>query len=189
LNVRAGARFLKSNMLLSSAWARLVCNFLAYLYPAYMTFKAVEFGDKQVHAQWLTYWIANSYFTVLEIIGDNVLSGLPLYFEIKVALLIWLVTPRFRGAEKIYKQVIHPYLVKYETDIDDSLNALKEQSTEQLGALRDAGLKHMRAGSTDFVRLGQQAVLNTLLTAATAPQETGTTRRRKGSQTEAPEVD
>ena len=175
-------------MLLSSTWARLVCNFLAYLYPAYMTFKAVKFGDKQVHAQWLTYWIANSYFTVLEIIGDNVLSGLPLYFEIKVALLIWLVTPRFRGAEKIYTQVIHPYLIKYETDIDQGINTLKEQSVEQLEALKDVGLKHMRAGSTDFVKLGQQAVLNGLLTAA-APSSTGTRRRRNSQQNEPTEVD
>ena len=176
-------------MLLSNTWARLVCNFLAYLYPAYMTFKAVKFGDKQVHAQWLTYWIANSYFTVLEIIGDNVLSGLPLYFEIKVALLIWLVTPRFRGAEKIYKQVIHPYLVKYETDIDQSLNTIKEQSTEQLSALRDAGMRHMHAGSNDFVKLGQQAMLNGLLNAATAPQASGPRRRKGSQQGDAPEVD
>ena len=178
-------------MLLSNTWARLVCNFLAYLYPAYMTFKAVKAGDKQVHAQWLTYWIANSYFTVLEIIGDSVLSGMPLYFEIKVALLVWLVTPRFRGAEKIYKQVIHPYLVKYETDIDSSINTIREQSVEQLGVLREAGLKHMRAGSTDFVKLGQQAVLNGLLSAATAPQNGTPTRRRRANsqQVDAPEVD
>jgi len=154
-----------------------------------MTFKAVKAGDKQVHAQWLTYWIANSYFTVLEIIGDNVLSGLPLYYEIKVALLIWLVTPRFRGAEKIYKQVIHPYLVKYETDIDASINSIRDQGVEHLGALKDAGLKHIRAGSTDFVKVGQQAVLNGLLNAATAPQPVAARRRRGNSQVDAPEVD
>jgi hypothetical protein len=182
-------------MLLSNTWARLLCNFLAYLYPAYMTFKAVKMGDKNAHAQWLTYWIANSYFTVAEIIGDHILSGLPLYFEIKVALLIWLVTPKFRGAEKIYLQVIHPYLVKYESDIDTSLNSLKEQGLEHIGTIKEAGLKHIRAGSNDFLKIGQQAVLNGLLSAAVQGNatENTTTRRKRGNSTtaqqDAPEVD
>ena len=178
-------------MLLSSVWARLIGNFLAYLYPAYMTFKAVQGRDKNVHAQWLTYWIVNSYFIVLEIIGDNILSGIPLYYEIKIALLIWLVTPRFRGSEKIYRQVIHPYLTKYETDIDKSINTLREQGAEGLGALREAGMKQMQGGGVDFLKIGQQAVLSGLLnaaaTAATTP-ETSTSRQRKKNN-DAPEVD
>jgi hypothetical protein len=94
-------------MFLSSFWARLICNFLGYLFPAYMTFVAVtkEKQDRQLHAQWLTFWIANSYFTVVEILADPLLGFLPLYFELKIAFLMWLVLPRFKGSEKIYRQV------------------------------------------------------------------------------------
>lgn len=153
-------------MLLSSTWARLLCNILAYLYPAYMTFKAIQGTEKDAHGQWLTYWIVNSYFTVGEIVGDNVLAGIPLYYEVKVALLLWLVTPRFNGANKIYKHVIQPYLIRYEADIDESLNSIQQQGVEGLGALREAGLKNMQAGGGDLLKMGQQAMLTGLLSAA-----------------------
>lgn len=164
-------------VLLSPTVARFLTHFLAYLYPAYESFKAVRDVNPDLHAKWLTYWIANSYFVFFEILGDVILSNLPLYYELKIALLIWLVTPRFNGADKIYKQVIHPYLVRYETDIDESLNALKETGVDKLGELRDAGVRQIRSGSNDLVRAGQQVMLSTLL--AVSKEESG--GHRKGS--------
>jgi hypothetical protein len=155
-------------MILSPTLARLLTHFFAFLYPAYQSFKAVNTNDVNSHASWLTYWIANSYFLVFEMFGDVVLSWIPFYYEAKLALLIWLVTPRFNGADKIYKQVIYPYLLKYEGDIDRSLESLKETGTEKLGDLADAGVRHIRAGSNEFIKIGHQALISGLLTAATS---------------------
>jgi receptor expression-enhancing protein 5/6 len=138
----------------------------AFLYPAYQSFKAVRESNPEKHAQWLTYWIVNSYFTVFELFGDSLLSWIPFYHELKVALLIWLVTPRFNGAEKIYKQVIHPYLVHYEKDIDQSLSTIREQGADKLDVIRDAGVRHLRTSSSEVLRMGQSVVLTGLLQSA-----------------------
>ena len=172
-------------VLLSARVSRVLCHFLAYVYPAYASFKAVRSGDPSAHASWLTYWIAQSYFLVFELVGDVVLAWFPMYWELKVALLIWLVAPRFNGAEKIYREVIHPYLARYETDIDRSIERLKDSGSERLGEMADAGVRHLRKGSNDLLKISQQAVLTGLLTAATtgagSSGSSGSGRVRGGS--------
>lgn len=157
-------------VLLSPAVAKFLCHVLAFVYPAYASFKAARTSDAAAHASWLTFWIAQSYFLVFELVGDVLLSGwIPLYWELKVALLVWLVMPRFRGAERIYTEVIHPYLLKYETDIDRSIEAGSQQIGEMGVRIADAGAQHLRKGSNEFLKLGQQAVLSGLLAAAATP--------------------
>lgn len=151
-----------------------------------MTFVAVtkEKQDRQLHAQWLTFWIVNSYFTLGEILADQLLSFLPLYFEIKIALLMWIVLPRFRGGEKIYRQVIHPYLVQHESEIDEGLQNLQTKGVEQLGALKDAGIsKAMESvsGQDALLRMGQQAMLQGMMAAASQPAPPVEARRRGAS--------
>ncbi|KAH9261442.1 hypothetical protein BASA81_000086 [Batrachochytrium salamandrivorans] len=182
-------------MFLSSFWARLLCNLLGYVFPAYMTFVAVtkEKQDRQLHAQWLTFWIVNSYFTLGEILADPLLSFLPLYFEIKIAFLVWLVLPRFRGGEKIYRQVIHPYLVKHESEIDEGLQNLQSKGVEQFGALKDAGFsKAMETVSSGqdngLFKLGQQALVQGMMVAAVSSQPPSN-RARGNSMATVVEID
>ena len=152
----------------------------AFLYPAYQSFKAVRENNPEKHAQWLTYWIVNSWFTVFELFGDSLLSWIPFYHELKVALLIWLVTPRFNGAEKIYKQVIHPYLVRYETDIDASISSIREQGAGKLDVLRDVGVRHLRSSSSEVIKLGQSVVFTSFL--AVGKESAGSTRSMSTEQ-------
>jgi receptor expression-enhancing protein 1/2/3/4 len=48
----------------------------------------------------------------MEIMSDVFMSWLPFYFEIKVIVLIWLLGGR--GSSAIYRNVIHPTLVRRE---------------------------------------------------------------------------
>jgi hypothetical protein len=139
-----------------------------------MTFLAItkEKRNRQLHAEWLTFWIANSFFTVFELALDVLLSGIPLYFEIKIALLVWLVMPRFRGSQKIYRQVIHPYLIKHETEIDERLTNFQKHGVNQLTGLKDAGMaKAMETvtGNQDFLNMGKNLMLQSLFATAAAP--------------------
>ena len=77
----------------------------------------------------MTYWIVFAVFTISEEISDLLLSfWLPLYYECKIALLVWLLSPATRGSTLIYRQVIHPALISREEDIDDLMKRWKEQS-------------------------------------------------------------
>jgi len=89
--------------------------------------------------------------------------------------LIWLVTPRFNGAEKIYKQVIHPYLVRYENEIDSSLSTIREQGAGKLDVLRDVGVRHLRSSSSEVIKMGQSVVFTSLLSVAKSDTRTDST--------------
>nr|CAD2202700.1 unnamed protein product [Meloidogyne enterolobii] len=43
--------------LLFGHWAQLACNITGYLYPAYVSIKAIESHTKEDDTQWLTYWV------------------------------------------------------------------------------------------------------------------------------------
>jgi len=105
-------------------------------------------------------------FTIFELFGDSFLAWIPFYHEGKLAVLIWLVTPRFNGAEKIYKQVIHPYLVRYEVDIDASLSSIREQGADKLDVLREAGARTLRASSSEVLNMGHSVVFTSLFNVA-----------------------
>ncbi len=57
-------------------------------------------------------------FTVFELFGDRLISWLPLYYEAKIAFVIWLTLPQFRGATILYNSVVQRYIVQYEPQID-----------------------------------------------------------------------
>ena len=62
--------------------------------------------------------------------GADVFLGFwfPLYYELKILLLIWLLSPATRGSSFLYRQVIHPTLSKKEEDMDDFVKKFKEES-------------------------------------------------------------
>ena len=77
----------------------------------------------------MTYWIVFALITLTEEVADLFLGfWLPLYYELKTLLLVWLLSPSTRGSSFLYRQVIHPTLIKREEDIDDFVKKCKEES-------------------------------------------------------------
>eukprot|EP01043_Picozoa_sp_COSAG02_P009081 COSAG02_NODE_303_length_25213_cov_126.386199_4_plen_204_part_00 len=62
--------------------------------------------------------------TVLEVF-EAVALYIPFYYELKLALVIWLIHPQSKGAEVCFKQFVQPLLKKHEKDIDDGLTHLQ----------------------------------------------------------------
>ena len=90
--------------------AGLVCNFVGYVYPAYMSFKAIESKEKEDDTQWLTYWVVYSFFSVLETFISFLLNWIPFYFAFKLAFLIYLFHPKYTGAKTIYDNFLKKLL-------------------------------------------------------------------------------
>ena len=77
----------------------------------------------------MIYWIVFALVTLTEELADLFLSfWFPLYYELKILFLIWLLSPATRGATYMYRHFIHPTLTKKEEDIDEFVKKCKDES-------------------------------------------------------------
>ncbi|CAA7396289.1 unnamed protein product [Spirodela intermedia] len=83
------------------------------LYPLYASIRAIESPSKLDDEQWLAYWILYSFLTLVEMVAEPVLYWIPIWYQMKVALVAWLVLPQFRGASFIYERFVREQLRKY----------------------------------------------------------------------------
>ncbi|EOA21697.1 hypothetical protein CARUB_v10002123mg [Capsella rubella] len=108
---------------------RIIILLVGYAYPAYGCYKSVEKKKLEIHElrYWCKYWILVGLLTVFERIGDIIVSWLPLYGEIKIALLIYLWYPKSQGISYVYEVLLCPYMSKHELDIDKGISVLKSR--------------------------------------------------------------
>jgi receptor expression-enhancing protein 5/6 len=71
----------------------LVVGLVGFIYPAYMSFKAINTPGTGDDTQWLTYWVVYAFFNLTESITDLLLSWIPFYFFFKIAFLVWSYHP------------------------------------------------------------------------------------------------
>ncbi|KAM6346850.1 receptor expression-enhancing protein 3 isoform 2-T2 [Alca torda] len=90
--------------------SRAVVLVFGMLYPAYYSYKAVKTKNVKEYVRWMMYWIVFALYTVTETITDLTVSWFPLYYELKIAFVIWLLSPYTRGASLIYRKFLHPLL-------------------------------------------------------------------------------
>ncbi|ONK80176.1 uncharacterized protein A4U43_C01F14740 [Asparagus officinalis] len=83
------------------------------LYPLYASVQAIETEDKLDDEQWLAYWILYSFLTLMDMVLEPILRWVPIWYEMKVLLVAWLVLPQFRGAAFIYDKFVRKQLRKY----------------------------------------------------------------------------
>ncbi|CCO18210.1 predicted protein [Bathycoccus prasinos] len=82
----------------------LVSFYAAVVYPMYASMKAIDRKRPDDDVLWLTYWIV--YISVL--MGEFV----------KLCLIYYLISPRFKGAVTLYKSGIAPIFRKLSPSID-----------------------------------------------------------------------
>jgi len=120
--------------MISILFSRLVILVCGILYPAYKSFKAVRLKDAKEYMKWMMYWIAFALFCIAETFADVFISfWFPFYFELKIILILWLVSPWTKGATILYRKWIHPTLMKHEEEIDRLLLKVKAEVYSQAG--------------------------------------------------------
>ncbi|CAH1134574.1 unnamed protein product [Ceutorhynchus assimilis] len=110
------------------------------LYPAYSSYKAVKTKNVREYVKWMMYWIVFALFTCTETITDIFLSWFPFYYEIKIILVIWLLSPATKGSSILYRKFVHPMLSSREQEIDDYISKAREQSYRQVLDLGQKGV-------------------------------------------------
>uniref|UniRef100_A0A2A4IXH3 Receptor expression-enhancing protein n=1 Tax=Heliothis virescens TaxID=7102 RepID=A0A2A4IXH3_HELVI len=84
------------------------------LYPAYASYKAVRTKDLKEYVKWMMYWIVFALFTCTETFTDVFLSWFPFYYEVKIVLVLWLLSPATKGSSILYRKFVHPALCRRE---------------------------------------------------------------------------
>ncbi|XP_071585312.1 receptor expression-enhancing protein 4 [Heliangelus exortis] len=114
--------------MVSRVLCRLIELLFGMLYPAYASYKAVKTKNIREYVRWMMYWIVFALFMAIETFTDLLISWFPFYYEVKMAFVIWLLSPYTRGARLLYLKFVHPTLSRKEKEIDTYLSQAKERS-------------------------------------------------------------
>ncbi|KAL5707041.1 HVA22-like protein e [Ranunculus cassubicifolius] len=79
----------------------------------YASVIAIETTSKVDDEQWLAYWILYSFFTLIEMAIQPVLAWIPIWYDMKLIFIAWLVLPQFRGAAFIYERFVRDKVKQY----------------------------------------------------------------------------
>ncbi|KAJ3049411.1 ER membrane protein DP1/Yop1 [Rhizophlyctis rosea] len=97
-------------MVIGNVHGGLVTDLCGYMYPAYMTLKAMGSDQAGVQTKWLGYWPVFGFFNIIEYFQPMVLKMLPFYFTIKLATIFWLVSPSTQGSVFIYEILLKHFI-------------------------------------------------------------------------------
>merc|ERR1719211_879175 len=116
--------------------AALLCNAIGFLYPMYMSIKALETDDKDDDTQWLMYWVVFSFFSVIEFFADILVGWIPAYWFSKCIFLLWCMSG-LNGAEKVYRIIILPWFQKNVAKLDKAVEDAKKVAADMVADNKD----------------------------------------------------
>ncbi|KAL4709450.1 hypothetical protein ACJJTC_019747 [Scirpophaga incertulas] len=112
------------------------------LYPAYASYKAVRTKNLKEYVKWMMYWIVFALFTCTETFTDVFFSWFPFYYEVKIVLVLWLLSPATKGSSILYRKFVHPALCRREQEIDEYIAKAKDQGYHTVLNLGTKGVNY-----------------------------------------------
>jgi len=129
--------------MISQLLSRLIILGLGTLYPAYRSYKAIKTKDVREYVKWMMYWIVFAIFTVFETFTDFFLAfWFPFYYELKIVMVVWLLSPATKGSSILYRRFVHPWLVSREEKIDGCIDYARQQSYNTVKDLGQKMIQH-----------------------------------------------
>uniref|UniRef100_A0A8B9BK04 Receptor expression-enhancing protein n=1 Tax=Anser brachyrhynchus TaxID=132585 RepID=A0A8B9BK04_9AVES len=107
----------------------------------------------------MMYWIVFALFMATETVTDIFLSWLPFYYEVKMAFVIWLLSPYTRGSSLLYRKFVHPTLSRREQEIDTYIIQARERGYETMVRFGKRGLNIAATAAVQAAAKGGSGVL------------------------------
>ena len=82
-----------------------VLAIIGVAYPTFMSVCAMESKEEEDDKQWLTYWVIYAFFYIFDMLFGTILSAIPIYFLVKLGVLVYLMHPSTMGASKLYDEL------------------------------------------------------------------------------------
>ena len=112
-------------ILTTTKWfSSYVTCLVGVLCPTYMSLKAIDSPHDDDDKQYLTYWVVYGLFSIIDVFTGFLVKMIPFYYTLKLAFLIWLFMPNFRGAVVIYNVLVGPLFRKYEHKFDKGVDKI-----------------------------------------------------------------
>ncbi|XP_032060015.1 receptor expression-enhancing protein 4 [Aythya fuligula] len=142
--------------------SRAVLLVFGMLYPAYASYKAVKSKNIREYVRWMMYWIVFALFMATETLTDIFLSWLPFYYEVKMAFVLWLLSPYTRGSSLLYRKFVHPTLARREQEIDAYIIQARERGCEAVLRFGKRGLNIAATAAVQAAAKSQGALAGRL---------------------------
>ncbi|XP_019497335.1 PREDICTED: receptor expression-enhancing protein 4 isoform X1 [Hipposideros armiger] len=141
---------------------RLVVLVFGMLYPAYASYKAIKTRNVREYVRWMMYWIVFALFMALEMFTDIFISWFPFYYELKMAFVLWLLSPYTKGASLLYRKFVHLFLSRHEEEIDTYIMQAKESICETVVSVGKQGLNIAATAAVQAATKSQDALAGRL---------------------------
>lgn len=107
----------------SALLSRLIFLIFGCAYPVYKSYRILsnplcDCDTLQELYGLVKYFVVFSTYIVLEWFADVFLFWIPFYYEMKVGMIIWMTSPIYGGAIKIYDQFLEPLIRRKEPEIE-----------------------------------------------------------------------
>jgi TB2/DP1, HVA22 family len=100
-----------------------------------------------VQADFIAHVLAPADTARLRVAYARTKCRIPLYWELKLCLIFWMILPGTRGAEQLYTDVVYPFLHQYASKFDPNF-ATKQVRPMQLSQAAFVACLSNGAGST-----------------------------------------
>ncbi|KAJ7630771.1 TB2/DP1, HVA22 family-domain-containing protein [Roridomyces roridus] len=140
-------------------FSRIVCAYFAFLLPSFQTFKALSHRplSEPDLERWSQYWAVIGVLVAFEYLAEFLIRRLPLYFELKTVLVLFLALPQTQGSTYIYQTYLQPFFAQNETELDADIMSFHTKTfafaQNQLAALWQFVMNAMNKNAA----AGQQA--------------------------------
>ena len=124
-----------------------VKNGVAYLWPAYLTHKALQYGHQEESRHWIIYWCVLAFCTTIEFQTDILLFWIPFYRLFKIFFALYLWHPQTQGAQIIYERFLSAYLNKHESEIDAAVEEAQQWLDQKSCLWRDKAYGVLQRGA------------------------------------------
>ncbi|NXV79197.1 REEP4 protein, partial [Atlantisia rogersi] len=112
--------------------------------------------------RWMMYWIVFALFMAIETLTDLLISWFPFYYEVKMAFVLWLLSPYTRGSSLLYRKFVHPTLSRKEKDIDTYVIQARERGYEMMVRYGKRGLNLAATAAVQAAAKSQGALAGRL---------------------------